>query len=395
MRKRIGIIAFSPVAQDARVLRQVEYLAPDFDLLVIGQGERHADWPEQIEWVSVTARTSFASKAISVLLLILGRIVPALYNAWFWRKAHYAQARGAALSQRCDAYHANDWTALPVAAEAARRHGARLVFDAHEYAPLEVENRRYWRLLFAPMIVYMLRKYAPQVDASMTVSGPIARRYRDEFGLDMGLLLNTPKAVPLPRREIDPENIQLVHHGSAIRDRRLETMIESLALAERRYTLHFILVETHPGYVAELRALAERLAPGRVFFHEPVPPSKIVERIHEYDIGLVLIEPSNYNYRMCMPNKMFDCVVAGLAVCTGPSPAMVEMVQQYGFGFVTDSFRAGDVAAALKRLSAGDIRRMRQKATEAAQTLNADAEMGKLVALYRRLLAPELAAEPA
>ncbi len=38
-RKSLCILAFSHVAQDARVLRQIHYLAPLYDVTVVGYGE--------------------------------------------------------------------------------------------------------------------------------------------------------------------------------------------------------------------------------------------------------------------------------------------------------------------------------------------------------------------
>jgi hypothetical protein len=37
-RPTICIISFSPIARDARVLRQIDYLAPHYDLAVLGHG---------------------------------------------------------------------------------------------------------------------------------------------------------------------------------------------------------------------------------------------------------------------------------------------------------------------------------------------------------------------
>jgi len=88
------------------------------------------------------------------------------------------------------------------------------------------------------------------------------------------------------------------------------------------------------SYIEQLRKLAAQLAPNRIFFHDPVPPAQIVQQIQRYDVGLYLLEPSNYNRAMGTPNKLFDFIAAGLGVCIGPSPAMAELVHQYGIGVV-------------------------------------------------------------
>ena len=50
--------------------------------------------------------------------------------------------------RRFDVILANDAEVLPLAARLAREQGARLVFDAHEYAPRELEDNLKWRIFF-------------------------------------------------------------------------------------------------------------------------------------------------------------------------------------------------------------------------------------------------------
>ncbi len=81
----------------------------------------------------------------------------------------------------------------------------------------------------------MLRLYLSHVDASMTVARLLAERYREEFGIEPTVVLNAP-ALPgnVPTHRVaDP--IRLVHHGGASRDRRIEDMIRSAALAGEHF----------------------------------------------------------------------------------------------------------------------------------------------------------------
>jgi hypothetical protein len=385
MRQRICILSFSPIQRDARVLRQIEYLAPDFDLTVIGYGAPHPAWP-QVEWAPVATHSTAATRLSGLALLALGRLFPAAYERWYWQKPHHRQALAAAERSHAAAYHANDWNTLPIAARAAQRTGARLVLDAHEYAPLEFAESRGWRLLYAPLINYILRKYGRRLDATMTVAPAIAGRYKREFGWDPLVVLNAPKLAPLPPRSPDPEHIRLVYHGAAIPNRRLESMIETMALADPRFHLHCILVDDSAGYVQQLQALARRVAPERITFHDPVAPAEIVQRIAGYDMGFYLLEPSNYNNSVALPNKFFDFLAAGLAVCVGPSPGMGDMVREYGFGCVTPAFTARAAAATLNALTWEQVTAMQQAARETAARFNADTELRKVVALYHRLL---------
>lgn len=391
----ICVISFSRIDADARVTRQIRFLSKDYDVAVIGYGDAppagHDGAP--VRWLPATYAPAEAGGIRAKLrrraLLLGGRLRPANYDDWYWGHPHYRDALEKAVASGCDAFHANDWHALPIAAEAARRLNARLVFDAHEYAPLEFENRLLWRIAYSAMITYMLRRYAPEADATITVAPVIAERYRREFGVNPVVVLNAPDRVELPETKTagaDFNNVRLIHHGAAIPDRGLEVMIKALALSDRRFTLHFMLTPNNPGYVQSLEKLAGELTPGRVSFHEPVAPEEIVRRISLYDMGFCFIAPTNYNYLVCLPNKFFECIAAALPVCIGPSPSMAEIVRSYELGCIAPSFEPRDLAAALNGLSGEQLLGMREAARAAAGRINAECEMGKVVEIYKQLL---------
>jgi glycosyltransferase involved in cell wall biosynthesis len=89
---------------------------------------------------------------------------------------------------------------------------------------------------------------------------------------------------------------------------------------------------------------------------------------------------------IALPNKFFEFIAAGLAVCIGPSLSMAEIVNQYGCGVVAASFEPAVLAGVLNQTTAVEWDEMRQASLRAAQVLNADVEMGKLVQIYRALL---------
>src|SRR5262249_46042114 len=152
----------------------------------------------------------------------------------------------------------------------------------------------------------------------------------------------------------------------------IDQMIRAVALSDRRFTLDLMLMNDDQGYVRYLRRLADDIAPGRIFFRDPVPPLDIVRTVAAYDVGLCVIQPSTYNALMMLPNKLFEYIQAGLAVVVGPSPAMVEVVRRFDLGVVSPTFDAADVAATLNRLTLDDLQGLRRSARHAARKLNAD-----------------------
>ncbi len=382
------IISFSPIARDARVLRQIAALAPQYNLLVLGYGLPPPRWRDaaSVRWFAVEPPRWYELQYLKGFLLA-GRALRSTvcYEFWYWLQRLHRQAYDQVRSLRADLVLANEWHALPLAWRLAMRWHAPLVLDLHEYAPLEWEEQWQWRLFVAPMIRFFLRRYANQAAATMTVAPEIACRYHKEFGFLPVTVLNAPDYVALEDHMVDPQAVRLIHHGSAIRARQLELMIETIRRCDRRYHLSFMLVGDE-GYIRHLQAYAGRVAPGQVAFLEPVTPDQVVSRIAPFDMGFYLLKPTNYNNSIALPNKLFDFVHAGLAVCVGPSPGMAAFVHEWQCGVVAPSFDPVAVAAMLNRLSAEEITTMRHAARAAAAQINATTEMAKVVDLFDRLL---------
>jgi hypothetical protein len=417
---KVAIISVDPLTHDARLQRQIKYLSNEFEVQVITNEQLDGPIEAVVEKASPEVRAAVAPVAAGgglkdlaqktglhavlkipvtwlrrlrrPVLMMAGRILGArAYEAWYWGHFYFRKAYAHLVASRADIIHTSNWNTLPAAVKAAEQIGAKVVLDLREYSPLEFENRWYWKHFWTPLLDYFLRTYVPRTAAAITVCEPIAEKYAQEYGFRPVVIMNAPACDTFPGfHATNPERIQLVHHGAAIRDRKLELLIHILSKTDQRYVLNFFLVEFHPDYIAELKELAEKLVPGRVFFHKPVKPTEIVTRFGEFDMGIFILPGVSFNYVHALPNKFFDYVNAGLAVCIGPSPEMERLARQHGFGVIAPSFDPTAVAQALNRLDAAEIDRLKRAAIEARKILTADVEMEKFVAVYRNLLSTPL-----
>ena len=402
----VVIVYFAPVSRDARVLRQVEYLSRKYSVKVIGYGDplpypgvqmislapepKHYrnTLKEKLAWRIQSGKLlALPDHWHDFILLNLGRMAsPRFFDRWYWDNPLYKSAYQALVDIFPRIILANKWSSLPVAARAARELGCKLVLDIPEYAPLENEHDPRWRRMIQPMVDYFLRQYGSRADAVITEAEASAEAYSRAYGFDPLVVLCAPGYDSASTfRPTRPDRIRLVHHGVAMRDRQLESMIQAIALTDARFSLHFFLLGYQP-YIAELQNLAKEIAPGRIFFEEPVAPSEIVRRIAEFDIGFFILPPINFQWQVSLPNKFFDFINAGLAVCIGPSVEMARLTRQYEFGVVAPSFEPAGVAETLNQLTTEEIDSMKKKALEARKELNAEIEMGKVMNLYERLM---------
>src|SRR5919202_1342231 len=249
-----------------------------------------------------------------------------------------------------DVVHANDFDTLPAGWLVARRRGARLVYDAHElYADQEpgtpVVYRGLVRLLEGPL--------ARRADAVVTVSEPIAEELERTLRLASRPLvaLNCP-----PRVEVDPAPrgdgpLRAIYQGAMGPGRPLEDL---LVAAEHAPEVELTLRVAGADPDA-LRAAARHLP--NVVVAEPVPPDRLVEALAGFHVGLIINRPLTRNDELVFPNKLFEYLMAGLAVVVPRLPGMTPLVQGESVGLTYEPGRPEELGRALAAL-AGDRERL-------------------------------------
>jgi glycosyltransferase involved in cell wall biosynthesis len=383
----ICILSFSHIASDARVLRQIEYLSPHYDITVVGYGDAPPEWEELVNWHNVQGDTAQRRRDVNWYRLSAwgGRFLSLLYDAEFRYSYHAQQAKQALLECQADVYHANDWNSLPLVIPVAKQVGAKVVFDAHEFPRLQFDSTRA-RFIHGNYAHHHLRRYAHQANAMTTVSPLLAQKYAEDYGLDAQVIMSAPRYQDLQPSVVNSERIDIVHHGGAERRRHLELMLEMMRYTDSRFHLHLYLIG-NSAYVADLQVMAQDIALDRIHFHEPMSPVEIPRTINKYDIGIFILKPNTFNHMASLPNKFFDFINARLAVCITPTAGMKALAEQHNFSLISETYEPREIAEKLNQLTPEDIMRLKQGANQATQVLNADVEMGKLLAIYEDLLA--------
>lgn len=373
----ILIISFSPLDRDPRVRRQILFLKDHYRVVAAGLTD-----PE-IQGVGYYPITR-AGRSLFRLGLGVLRLRMRQFEQFYWSSAIVQGALRSLSSERCDVIIANDLNTLPLALFLAKKTGAKVLLDAHEYEPGHFDDRWKFRLLFQRYSDYICRRYLPQVDAMVTVCQGIAEEYKRDYGVSCEVITNAPFYHKLAPSAVRNERIRVIHHGGTNRSRRPENMVFLMDHLDRRFTLDFMLVNNDSRIYRRLEHLAQNRP--RVRFHDPVAFSNIVQTLNRYDIGLHLLPPNNFNHRMSLPNKLFEFIQARLAVAIWPSPEMARVVRQHRCGLVSKGFTIESIATALNALSSRDIALFKQQSHKAASFLSAEANRDIFVNVLRRLL---------
>jgi glycosyltransferase involved in cell wall biosynthesis len=398
---RVCMIVRNPAVRDARVLKEARALAEaGRDLTIIATAERGVPATEErdgfrirrIEPVPAWVRRLARRPAIPTQAT---ETVPSDVRSPAKRSQVQAAVRDSIVSRRltsaalrtpADVYHAHDLNTLRAGYRAARRHGAKLVYDAHELYPelagLGPRERARWDRLERFLIM--------RPDAVIVPSASRADEFAQRYGIRRPhIVMNCPAATAAPdpgasalaayRR---PGEALLVYAGTFNANRGLENLVRAAGLMNgaRLVMVGFGSLE------AELRRLASSEG-DRVVFHPPVEHDAVVALAAGADVGLAPYLPVGLNNMLAAPNKLFEYLHAGIAIAGSDLPDIRRVVDQHRVGAVFDAADARSIADAVRQLiSAPDeLAAMKRRAREASALYTWDAQVDVLLGVYDKL----------
>jgi glycosyltransferase involved in cell wall biosynthesis len=239
-------------------------------------------------------------------------------------------------AQPADLYIAHCLPALPAAARAARRHGAKLGFDAEDDHVGELEDTPENR----PEIQIRRRiegHYLPQCQHLTAASPGIARAYRDRYGVTMTPILNVfplaqaPADAPAGRYRKRSDSLSVYWFSQTIGPGRgLEPFVKAMGKLRGRATLS-LRGSDFLGYSARLKALAaDAGVADSVRFLPSAPPDDMARLAAHHDIGLASELETPPNRAISLTNKIFVYLLAGIPVLLSDTPAQRELAIDLG-----------------------------------------------------------------
>jgi glycosyltransferase involved in cell wall biosynthesis len=99
-----------------------------------------------------------------------------------------------------------------------------------------------------------------------------------------------------------------------------------------------------------VRALAGRLAPGRVTFTGQLDPPAVAARLQEADVLVIPNPPSRISAAYTSPLKLFEYMAAGRPIVASDLPALREILTDGEHAVLAEAGNAETLAAALRRV---------------------------------------------
>jgi glycosyltransferase involved in cell wall biosynthesis len=392
-RRRVCLLSSSVIEDDVRVRRHGDALwDAGWQVTALGfGGSRSAPVAWQIIEAAKPPEPVTWRRALRALCLAAGGHIPAaaaaLHCHGLLRNFFVAAEQHA---PPADLYIANDWPMLPLAAALARRSTSRYLYDSHELATAEYAESRKWRLVNLPYVRAIESRYIAGAAAILTVSEGIAESLVRLYGLAAlpAVVRNVPAFREVSTHVLDRRRIGLLYHGLVAPGRGLEELIASVAQWRPEFGLT-IRGPIQPVYGDELRRLTAALGvEHRIEFAPAVTPNQLIDLAAKSDIGIVAMPGNSLNSMLALPNKFFEYVMAGLALCVTDLPEMARLVRRFDLGRLTAASESGAIAAAVNGFTPEEIDHCRSRARLAARELNWQRESQRLVDACERAVAP-------
>lgn len=402
-KKKISIcmVVTNDLRMDNRVKREALALSrAGFDVSVVCIRSAETPAEEMMENVRITRVQPAAWRGIH-------RELP-WRTLWYYRHVFSVgtetmhQMYQVLVARQADIYHAHDLDTLLLARQAARRVGAKLVYDAHELYTETLTQLR-GRGLIQDSYVWFARRYYAWIERRLireaacviTVNPMIAEVLRQRYNVRLpATILNCPDFVDAGQLAIrDFRNIFglprdakiLLYQGVLGPGRGLHQIVQAAKFLPADYHIVFM------GY-GDFRAALEQEAKqlvvsNRVHFQAAVPSSELLRYTASADLGWLTIEAVNESKRLASPNKLFEYMMAGVPAIANRLPFLEKIVTEERIGILVDSLEPPDLArAAVAMLRSPEYSAMRQNALRAAKTTyHWQREAHKLVRLYQAL----------
>lgn len=410
---RICIITNATICCNPRVVKEADALsAAGFAVRVVAS--QHvgwaADWDEELmrnrKWKLDSIRWDQSTNEARRIRVRSGlrqqgfALLARASNGWGFAERAYARLfnEQLAIATRvpADLFIAHNPQALPVAAAAAKHFGVGFAFDSEDFHtgefPESAHASKAYRLL-----THLEAKYLPQCVYVTSPSDPISRALAARYEIPEPITVANVFSWS-DRNEIDGlvkdrkgGSLSLYWYSQIIGlDRGLQDVIRAASLLSEPVQIHLRGDMDESVKRELLRVAADYSVASMILFHKPVPPSELLSRAAEHDVGLALEQPVTENRQLTVTNKIFFYLLAGLAVAatsTRGQQAIYQTCSDAGFLYPPGDYKA--LAVGLQRFldSPQLLFEAKTAALRAAETQwNWETESKKVVELVRSAL---------
>ena len=275
----------------------------------------------------------------------------------FWEQIEFNRTAASLIKQLCPTHiHCHDLSSLLAGLWAKQTTKAKLIFDAHELWPES------WGGIRERVWGYIERKCIGSCDQIIMPEKNRIAYFKGKYPRipDPFLLENFPCKSEIPTQTFDlfrsvypiRKNQKIILYSGLVGPgRNIEELIDSIRMCSEKFVL-VILGVTFKGYANAMAANVKKLGlVNRIFFHDAVPYSKILQYMASCDIGTAFYRNTDVNNYYCASNKVYEYIALNKIVLTNNYPGLLETVEKNRHGVCLREVTAKSLQEAYTRAS--------------------------------------------
>jgi len=372
---KISSLVFNSFTNDSRVLKEAITLKNNgFNISIVAHLDSGLLNNEIVEGVRVLRVSFLDRKTASITTKVIA----------YLKYIHQAIK----LTKDSDFIHAHDLNTMPIAVyiKLFLNKSVKIIYDAHEYeTQMNNLSKKGKKIMY--FFEKRLIKYADKI---ITVSHSIALEYKKLYPTieTPSLILNCPNYTEISKGNKFREKFKLkdevtifLYQGSLNKGRGLEIIVKVFKeISNKKNVLVMMGYGNLEDYAREQSAKEEN-----IYFHEAVSPHELMDYTSSADVGIATIENSCLSYYYCLPNKMFEYIMAEIPIIVSNLPEMKKIVRTEKIGVVLKKNSSSGILKAITEINQLDIKVLKSNLKKTKKKYNWQQQEKELLSIYNNL----------
>jgi glycosyltransferase involved in cell wall biosynthesis len=269
-----------------------------------------------------------------------------------------------------------------------RKLKCKLVYDTHELETEVTGSKGILRYL-SKLLERFCIKF---VDEIIVVSKSIANWYSNTYNYsNITTIYNIPhrpsgevvKNSQMKLRSkigLRQDDLLFIYQGLFTTARGVDNILKAFSNFNENF--HVVFMGNGP-YESEIINASKKFS--NIHYHPPVEPDQVLAYTREADIGIHIIKNTCLNHYFCLPNKIFEYLLAGIPFIVSHFPEMTKIATETGGGWTCEPEETS-LRDLIIRLTLQDLNSKRENIKKNISKFGWELEEIKYIPIYERLL---------